>query len=143
MLVHSQFQIVTEYEGLYDPIVSASDGVGRESAPTPKHLLEQTFALRECYDALKTELVEEIGVIEERILKPATEARTSIAPIRKTIKKRESKRADYEKLQDKSMKLHKKPGRTPKEDMALAKLEGEMSQAADVCPGVAALKFPG
>ncbi|KAK1830227.1 hypothetical protein QBC39DRAFT_354498 [Podospora conica] len=130
-LVHSQLQIVTEYEGLYDPIVSASDGVGRESAPTPKHLLEQTFTLRECYDSLKTELLEEIGVIEERILKPATDARMNIAPIRKTIKKREAKRAEYEKLQDKSMKLHKKSGRTPKEDIALAKLEGEMSQAAD------------
>ncbi|KAK0633765.1 hypothetical protein B0T14DRAFT_507818 [Immersiella caudata] len=130
-LVHSQFQVVTEYEGLYDPIVGATDGIGRESAPTPQLLLERTFRLKEAYGELKTELLEEIGVIEERVLKPATDARDAIAPVRKTIKKRENKRVDYEKIQDKSTKLQRKPGRTPKEDAALAKLEDEMSRAAD------------
>jgi len=96
--------------------------------------------LKECYAELRTELVKEIEVIEERILKPATDARTSIAPIRKTIKKREAKRVEYEKLQDKSMKLHRKPGKTPKEDAALAKLEGEMAQAGDVSFDPPALK---
>ena len=100
---------------------------------TPQLLLERTFKLKECYSELKTELLEEVGVIEERILKPATDARTSIAPVRKTIKKREAKRVDYEKLQEKSMKLQRKPGRTQKEDAALVKLESEISQAADVC----------
>lgn len=130
-LVHSQFQIVTEYEGLYDPIVGATDGLGRESAPTPQLLLERTFKLRESYAELKTELLEEIAVIEERVLKPATQARDCILPIRKTIKKRENKRVDYEKLQDKALKLQRKPGRTPKEETALAKAEDEMARAAD------------
>lgn len=66
------------------------------------------------------------------MLKPASDAREFIAPIRKTIKKRENKRVDYEKVQEKSMKLQRKPGRTAKEDAALAKLEVEMSSAADV-----------
>ncbi|KAK5656552.1 hypothetical protein OQA88_4531 [Cercophora sp. LCS_1] len=130
-LLHSQFQMVTEFEALYDPIVGATDGLGRETAPTPQLLLERTFKLKEEYSALKAELLTEVTVIEERVLKPATDAREYIAPIRKTIKKRENRRLDYEKVQDKSTKLQRKPGRTPKEDAALAKLEDEMSRAAD------------
>ena len=93
--------------------------------------------MKELYGELKTELLEEIAVIEERVLRPATDARDLIAPIRKTIKKREIKRLDYEKVQEKSTKLQRKPGRTPKGDAALAKLEDELSRAADVridCP---------
>ncbi|KAK3364461.1 hypothetical protein B0T25DRAFT_66271 [Lasiosphaeria hispida] len=130
-LVHSQYQIVSEYEGLYDPIVGATDGHGRESAPTPRPLLVRTFKLKEAYGELKTELLQEIAVIDERILKPATDARDSIAPVRKTIKKRENKRMDYEKIQDKATKLQRKPGRTPKEDAALVKAEEEMARVAD------------
>jgi len=131
-LLHSQFQVVSEYEALYDPIVGASDGLGRDTAPTAQHLLERTFKLKEEYGGLKAELLGEVSVIEERVLKPASDAREFIAPIRKTIKKRENKRVDYEKVQEKSMKLQRKPGRTAKEDAALSKLEVEMSSAADV-----------
>ncbi|KAK1758322.1 protein hob1 [Echria macrotheca] len=130
-LLHSQFQMVTEYEALYDPIVGASDGLGRDTAPTPQLLLERTFKLKEEYGDLKTELLAEVAVIEDKILKPASDARDCIAPIRKTIKKRENKRIDFEKVQEKSMKLQRKPGRSVKEDAALAKLEDEMSRAAD------------
>ncbi len=94
--------------------------------------MDRTFKLREAYGELKTELLDEIAVIEDRILKPATYARDFIAPVRKTIKKRENKRVDYEKLQDKATKLQRKPGRSPKEDAALAKIEDEVSRAADV-----------
>lgn len=132
LLVNSQLQIVTEYEGLYDPIVGATDGHGREAAMTPQLQLERTFQLKQVYTDLKTELVEEIAMIDARVIKPATEARDCIAPIRKTIKKRENKRLDYEKLQDKVHKLQRKPGRTPKEDASLAKTEDEMTRAAEV-----------
>ena len=131
-LVSTQLQIVTEYEGLYDPIVGATDGHGHESSPTPQLQLERTFHLKTAYAELKTELLEEISSIEDHILKPATEARDCIAPIRKTIKKRENKRLDYEKLQDKHLKLQRKSGRTPKEEAALAKVEYEMTCSADV-----------
>lgn len=131
-LVHSQFQLVSEFEGLYDPIVGASDGHGRQRAPTPQLQLERSLKLKTAYDELRTELVEEVAMIEEQIVRPATEARDCIAPIRKTIKKRENKRLDYERLQEKATKLQRKQGRTPKEDAALSKAEAEMSRAADV-----------
>ncbi|KAK3695620.1 hypothetical protein B0T22DRAFT_368462 [Podospora appendiculata] len=130
LLVGSQLQIVAEYEGLYDPIVGATDGHGRPSAQTPHLQLERTFRLKEVYADLKTELLAEIQTIEERVIKPALDARDCIAPIRKTIKKRENKRIDYEKAQDKAIKLQRKPGRNPKEEAALAKAEDEMNSAA-------------
>ncbi|KAK4039579.1 hypothetical protein C8A01DRAFT_36451 [Parachaetomium inaequale] len=130
-LVNTQLQVVTEYEGLYDPIAGASDGQSRHAVPTPQLQLERTFKLKKAYTDLKAELVEEMIIIEDHILKPATDARECIAPIRKTIKKRENKRSDYEKTQDKALKLQRKPGRTPKEDAALAKADAEMSRAAD------------
>jgi hypothetical protein len=134
-LVNTQLQVVTEYEGLYDPIAGASDGQSRHAVPTPQLQLERTFRLKKAYTDLKAELVEEMIIIEDHILKPATDARECIAPIRKTIKKRENKRSDYEKTQDKALKLQRKPGRTPKDDVALAKADAEMSRAADVsCP---------
>lgn len=130
--MNSQLSIVTEFEGLYDPIVGATDGHGREAAATPELQLERTLKLREVYSELRTELLQDITAIEERIIRPATDARTFISPIRKTIKKRENKRLDYEKLQEKVTKLQRKPGRNPKEEASLAKYHDEMTRAADV-----------
>ncbi|KAK4188992.1 hypothetical protein QBC35DRAFT_450747 [Podospora australis] len=130
-LMNSQLQIVTEFESLYDPVVGATDGHGREAIPTPKQQLARSFRLREVYSDLRTELLQDITAIEERIIRPGTDARTLIAPIRKTIKKRENKRLDYEKAQDKVTKLQRKPGRTPKEDASLSKYHDEMTRAAD------------
>lgn len=131
-IVHHQLQFVVELEGLYDPIVGASDGHGRESVPTPRLQLERTYRLKQAFGELKSELAEEIATIEDRVIRPAVEARDCIAPIRKTIKKRENKRLDYERAQDKVSKLHKKHTRTPKEEASLAKAEVEMAQAGDV-----------
>ncbi|KAK2067401.1 hypothetical protein P8C59_001148 [Phyllachora maydis] len=130
-LVGSQLHIVTEYEGLYDPIVGASDGHGQSLEPTPDLQLHRSYNLKNAYSELKIGLMEEIGMIEDQIVKPATDARDSINPIRKTIKKRENKRLDYDKAQEKYTKLYRKPGRSVKEDAALAKAQEEMSRAND------------
>jgi hypothetical protein len=134
----SQFGVVKEYEGLYDPIVGAYDGHGRPAVPTPDLQLHRTFKLREAYGELRDELTDEISAIDTRIIQPATSARDYIQPIRKTIKRRENKRLDYEKCQDKVKKLQKKPGKTPKEDAALAKAEEEMARMSEVrrCPAI-------
>jgi len=124
--------VVAEYEGLYDPIVGASDGHGREAVPTPEVQLTRTFKLRETYAELKAEMLQEIGEIETRVIKPAVDAKDCIQPIRKTIKKRENKRLDYEQQQDKVHKLSKKMSRSAKEESQLAKAEQDMANMADV-----------
>jgi amphiphysin len=121
-----------EYEGLYDPIVGASD-YARPAVPTPEDQLTRTFRLREVYSDLKDELVDEVASIESRIIKPASDARDYILPIRKTIKKRENKRVDYEQCEDKVKKLQRKAGKSAKEESALAKAEDEMARRSEVC----------
>ncbi|KAM0267347.1 hypothetical protein ACHAQH_010112, partial [Verticillium albo-atrum] len=126
-IASSQWGMVKEFEGLYDPIAGATEGPRRPSEPTPELQLTRTFALREAYAELKDELLQEVAGIDAQVTRPATDARDHIQPIRKTIKKRENKRLDYEKAQDKVKKLQKKTDRTPKEDVALAKVESDMA----------------
>ncbi|OTB07336.1 hypothetical protein M426DRAFT_20044 [Hypoxylon sp. CI-4A] len=130
-LAMAQLGIITEFDGLWDPIVGATDGHGKAAAPTPDPQLERTLKLKEIYTELKAELLEEVGLIESAIIRPAADAREFIAPLRKTVKKRENKRLDYEKCQDKVNKLQRKAGRSPKEEAALAKAEGEVARAAE------------
>ncbi|KAK8877135.1 SH3 domain-containing protein [Apiospora arundinis] len=130
-LTNTQLGIVTEYEGLYDPIVGSDRTNVKATAPTPELQLNRTFKLKEAYGELKVDLMEEIASIDERIIKPTTDARDCIAPLRKTIKKRENRRLDYEKAQDKAAKIQRKPGKGPKEEAALAKAEDEVARAAE------------
>ncbi|KAI0975751.1 hypothetical protein F4678DRAFT_280900 [Xylaria arbuscula] len=127
----TQLGVVAEYDGLWDPIVGASEGLGRPAAPTPELQLEQALRLKEAYTELRTDLLAELEVVEARVVKPATSAREYIAPMRKTIKKRENKRLDFEKVQDKTTKLQRKPGKTAKEDASLAKLEAELARVSE------------
>lgn len=120
------------YAQLYDPIVGATDGHGRDPVPTSERQIQQTFGMKEAYTELRSELMEEITSIETRIIRPALDARKSIDPIRKTIKKRENKRLDLEKCQDKVHKLHRKAARTPKEDAQLSKAEDDLSNLTEV-----------
>ncbi|TDZ75193.1 Regulator of cytoskeleton and endocytosis [Colletotrichum trifolii] len=126
----TQWAIVKEYEGLYDPIVGATEGHGRPSVATPQPQLERTFKLREAYSDLKDELIAEVAAIDAQVIRPASEARDYLQPIRKTIKKRETKRLDYEKAQDKVKKFQKKMG-NPKDEAQLSKAEYEMSCASE------------
>lgn len=130
-LSSAQLGVVTEYDGLWDPIVGASEGLGKLAAPTPELQLERALRLKEVYAELKLDLLEELDLIETRVVNPASRAREYIDPMRKTIKKRENKRLDYEKVQDKTTKLQRKPGRTPKDQASLAKLESELTRLAE------------
>ncbi|KAI1433684.1 hypothetical protein GGR50DRAFT_695827 [Xylaria sp. CBS 124048] len=127
----TQLGVSTEYDSLWDPIVGASEGLGKPAAPTPERQLEQALRLKEVYTELKMDLFEELQLIEVRIVNPASQAREYINPIRKTIKKREKKRIEYEKCQEKATKLQRKPGKTAKDEASLTKLEAELARASD------------
>lgn len=131
-LLATQHAAVAEYEKLYDPVVGASDGHGQTLQSTPELQLNRTFRLREAYEDLKNELAQDLSQIEGRILQPAADARDSTTGVKKTIKKRENKRADYEKASDKVAKLQSKIGKSPKDDAALAKAQAEMERSQEV-----------
>lgn len=130
-LSSAQLGVAAEYDGLWDPIVGASEGLGKPAAPTPQLQLEQALRLKEVYTELKADILQELELIEARVVKPASCAREYIDPMRKTIKKRENKRLDYEKIQDKTTKLQRKSGRTAKDDASLAKLEAELVRVSE------------
>lgn len=54
--------------------------------------MERTIKLHTAYDELRTDLLDEIAMVDTRIIKPATEAKDCIQPMKKVIKKRGDKK---------------------------------------------------
>jgi hypothetical protein len=90
--------------------------------------------LKDTFTDLKTELLEEVIIMDAKVIRPATDAKEYLQPVRKTIKKRENKRLDWERYIDKVNHANKKLKRTDRENAALVKAEEELSRAADVRP---------
>lgn len=124
---------VSAYEELYNPIVGTSDEHRDDPALTPQHLLDRTVKLKETFTELKTELLDEVIMMDSRVIRPAMDAKEYLQPLRKTIKKRENKRLDWERYIDKVNTAQRKLKRTDRENAALAKAEEELGRAADVC----------
>lgn len=89
-----QHRLTSEYEGLYTPIVGASEAhVGQQQpAITPHETLERTSRLRQEYEDLKRDLGEEVAMVEERMIRPAKEAQDCLNTLKKPIKKREDRK---------------------------------------------------
>jgi amphiphysin len=128
-----QLGVVTDFEELYNPIIGAtSDGHGHVAMITPQAQMDRTCRLRRAYTGLKAELLEEVKMMETRIIRPATDAKEYIQPLKKTIKKRENKRLDYERHFGRVTSAAKKPKRSEREDASLVKAEVDLSKATDV-----------
>ena len=54
--------------------------------------MARTARLNEEYGELKTDLMHEVDIVTERMVRPATEAKDLLQPVKKTIKKREDKK---------------------------------------------------
>ena len=128
-----QLGTVSAFEELYNPIVGTSDEHRDDPALTPRDLLDRTSKLKETFTELKMELLEEVIMMDNRVIRPATDAKEYLQPLRKTIKKRENKRLDWERYIDKVNSAQRKLKRTDRENAALAKAEEELGRAADVC----------
>ncbi len=55
---------------------------------TPQHIMERTIKLQEGYSELKTDLLEDVNMVDTRIIGPAMDAKDYIQPLKKVIKKR-------------------------------------------------------
>ena len=125
--------MITDFEELYNPIIGAtSDGHGHEPAVTPQAQMDRTCRLKQAYADLKAELLEEVTMMDARIIRPAIDAKECIQPLKKTIKKRENKRLDYERHFDRVTSAAKKQKRSEREDASLVKAEVDLSKATDV-----------
>ena len=54
--------------------------------------MARTVRIREEYEDLKRDLMEEVNMVDTRMIKPAQEAKDYLQPLKKTIKKREDRK---------------------------------------------------
>lgn len=88
-----QSRLIDEFDGLYGPIIGSSETPSHHQAvETDPIRLARTNRLRKEYDELRTDLVEELNAVETRMTQPAAHAKESLAPMKKTIKKRNDKK---------------------------------------------------
>lgn len=87
-LTHQE-RVVGEFELLYTPIVGST---GSQAAQTPEDVMGRTTRLHEEYVEMRKELLEELNTVDEAIIKPTMEAKDYLAPMRRTIKKREDRK---------------------------------------------------
>ena len=94
-----QYRLLTEFSGLYEPIVGSSEATSnRKGKETPEKLVVRTGALRNEYEDLQAELTQELNAMEQRMIEPALQAKESLAPMKKTIKKREDRKVAFDLL---------------------------------------------
>lgn len=82
--------MVSEFDGLYAPILGSSEP--SDHASTPETVLARTGNLREEYEELRGEVTAELDAMEDRMIRPAGAAKEALAPMKKTIKRRDDKK---------------------------------------------------
>ena len=92
-ILGTQQRLVHGFQTMYSPIIGANEEYsGHEPVMTPQHVMERTIKLHTAYDDLRTDLLEEVAMVDTRIIKPATDAKDCIQPMKKVIKKRGDKK---------------------------------------------------
>ena len=112
--------------------------------------MERTINFHTSYDELRTDLLEEVAMVDIRIIKPATEAKDCIQPMKKVIRKRGDKKVgtiihqsanhsadlclqlDFEKYQKRVETGRSKTKRSDRDNASLEKAEAELIRAKDV-----------
>jgi hypothetical protein len=139
--------MIDEFDGFYGPIIGSSETPSNHNpVETDPVKLARTNRLRKEYDELRTDLVEELNAVENRMTRPAAHAKESLLPMKKTIKKRNDKKvgdkpvfdwtvdanvsfqqSDFERSQGRVDGLLKKPKRSDRDNVNLAKAETELA----------------
>ncbi len=92
-ILGTQQRLAHGFQTMYSPIIGADENyAGHEAVITPHHIMERTIKFHTSYDELRTDLLEEVAMVDTRIIKPATEAKECIQPMKKVIRKREDKK---------------------------------------------------
>ncbi|KAJ5089177.1 hypothetical protein N7532_007861 [Penicillium argentinense] len=128
-----QSRMMDEFDGFYAPIAgSAETPSPHRPVETDATLLGRTNRMRKEYDDLREEMIQELEVVEERMSQPAENAKSYLAPMKKTIKKRNDKKSEFEVYQGKVDSLIHKPKRTERENANLVKARTDLASAKEV-----------
>lgn len=96
-ILGTQQRLVHGFQTIYSPIIGSDENYsGPEPVITPTSVMDRTAMLQESYVGLRDDLLEEVDTIETRIIKPAIDAKDSIQPLKKTIKKRGDRKVSRE-----------------------------------------------
>ncbi|KAL9601582.1 MAG: hypothetical protein Q9219_002416 [cf. Caloplaca sp. 3 TL-2023] len=92
-----QQRLAYDFQDMYSPIVESNDqSQGHENKETPKSTMLRTVKLQQAYAELKGDLLEEVNLVDARIVKPAMDARDHIQPLKKTIKRRGDRKVQHQ-----------------------------------------------
>ena len=92
-ILSTQQRLVHGFQSIYAPIIGAGEEYeGHVPVTTDEHTMARTAKLQTTYEELRTELLEELNVVDKRIIQPATDAKTYLQPLKKVIKKREDRK---------------------------------------------------
>ncbi|KAE8349915.1 hypothetical protein BDV28DRAFT_140169 [Aspergillus coremiiformis] len=131
-LLMYQGRMLSELEGLYAPIIATSDSsTPSKAVQTPQETLARTAKLAQEYEDLRTELLEQLNAINERMIQPATQARDYMKPLEKTIKRRDDRKLDYERYQGRVDSYSKRMRRSERENASLTKAESDLARATE------------
>ncbi|KAL3480437.1 hypothetical protein BJX99DRAFT_244209 [Aspergillus californicus] len=128
-LIH-QDRMFTEFEGLYAPMIGSSDAADIPVL-TPEATMARTRKLKVEYEDLKRELLDEIAAIEDRMISPASQAKECLTPFKKSIKKREDRKLDYERHHSRVDNYTKRTKRSDRENAAMVKAEQDLAKATE------------
>ncbi|KAI7150869.1 hypothetical protein KC352_g28622, partial [Hortaea werneckii] len=128
-----QYDAAEAFASIYKPIdchPAPEPGVQRsQPAETPQSYLQKCLGLQKLYSDLKDDLRQEIGMIDQKLVRPAEEARAALKGLHKTLKHRENMKLDYERYLSRAEHARKKEMRTAKEEANLATAESNLAQS--------------
>ena len=95
-ILGTQQRLVHGFMTMYSPIIGANEEHSRhEPVITPPNIMERTIRLQTAYDDLRTDLLEEVSLVDSRIIKPAQDAKDCVQPMKKVIRKRGDRKVRY------------------------------------------------
>ncbi|KAL8821298.1 MAG: hypothetical protein Q9191_007336 [Dirinaria sp. TL-2023a] len=128
----TQQRLVNGFQVMYEPFIGADDSHNSQShLVTPESTVQRTTKLSQGYEELKVDLLDEVNMVDTRIIRPAIEAKEWIQPLKKVIKKREDRKLDFEKYQKRVDNASKKTKRSERDNAYLAKAETEAVRAKE------------
>ena len=83
------------------------------------------------YDDLKKDLTQDLAQVEDKVIRPAQTARDHLLSMKKTIKKREDRKLDYERYQSRVDSGMKKTKRSDRDTAALTKAQSDLTVATE------------
>ncbi|KAJ5113862.1 hypothetical protein N7456_002396 [Penicillium angulare] len=132
-----QSRMADEFDGLYAPMLGSTEEDSdapptRQPAQTSPAILARTNRIRREFDELRTDMIQELCEVDTRMTQPAVEAKSYLAPMKKTIKKRNDKKTDFERFQSKHDGLVHKQKRSERDNANLSKAEMDLASAKEI-----------